>query len=141
MSSSIVGSNPSTAWLAAFEALLSGGGEVTNLAVTITDPSVEDLGVRERLDAFLEERRTEIDGRHGAERVSTVANTLFPQSLYRPSLGERARKHLYELTQDAKQVSLRRNRSDTYFGRLVAWQRDDGEFNQLERAVARLSAE
>jgi hypothetical protein len=141
MSGAVIGANVSQAWLAAFESLLSRGGEAINLAVTIADPGVEDVGVRQTLDAFLESRRSASRGHHGVERVSTVANTVFPQSLYRPSLGVRAREHLYELTQDTKQVSRRRNRSDTYFARLVAWERGDGEFNQLERAIVRLSGE
>ena len=141
MSTAVVGRNLSEAWLSAFELLLSDGGEAVNLAVTIADPAAEDLGVRQSLDAFLEARRSKGRPRHGVERVSTVANTIFPQSLYRPGLRENARAHLYGLTHDARRVSRRRNRSDTYFGRLVAWPGDEGQFNQLERAITRLSSE
>lgn len=141
MSQAIRGANVSEAWLAAFEFLLSNEGEAINLAVTIANPALEDLGVRHRLDAFLESRRAERRSAGRVERVSTVANTIFPQSLYRIGFGDDARSHLYELVGDARTLSRRRNRSDTYFGRLVAWIGGEHEFNQLERAVRRLSGE
>jgi hypothetical protein len=137
----IVGANLSEGWLGAFQFLLSVGGDAVNLAVTITNPRVEDLGIRRTLDAFLAARRSENRGRHRVEPISTVANTIFPQAWYRPSLGGGARAHAYQLAEDARRVSRRRNHSGTYFDRLVAWPGGEREFNQLEQSITRLADE
>jgi hypothetical protein len=74
------------------------------------------------------------------ERVSTVANTLFPSSWYIPDrIGAAAAEHLYDLERTARPVSRRRNRRGTYFERMVAWPGPAGnEFNQLAHVIHRL---
>lgn len=129
-------SNASTAWVAALDALLAHGGDAVNLTVAIDDPTSEDDGVRAVLDRFNGERRRQ--NRKSVELVSTVANTLFPSSWYAEHLGEGADEHLYELERTARPVSRRRNRSGTYFERMVAWPGPGGEFNQLDQVVRRL---
>jgi hypothetical protein len=137
----IGGSNVSEAWLNATEFLLSVGGDATNLCVTVQDPSIEDSGIRGCLDSFLESRRREQRSGQRVEKVSTVANTIFPQHLYRPALGDQAMQHLFMLAGEARPLSRRRNRSDTYFDRLWYWPQEPVGFNQLERAVLRLRSE
>lgn len=138
MAYGMTGKNVSIAWMEAVEVLLRArNGEMVNLAVTVENPVEEDTGIRASLDAFVEEQRRRTAG---IERVSTVANTIFPTAFYRASLGTRARDHLYAMERRGRRVSRRRNPSGTYFERFVAWPASGGEFNQLERAVGRLVA-
>ena len=131
------GSNVSTAWLAGLDALLeTPSGEAVNLTVAIDDSTQEDAGIRSALDAFNGARRER--SRKSVELVSTVANTLFPSAWYAEHLGEGAEEHLYELERSTRAISRRRNRSGTYFERMVAWPGPRGEFNQLDQVVTRL---
>lgn len=137
MSKLVVAENLSEGWLAGLEALIGANGHFVNLMVTISNPLDEDVKIRESLDVFLEERRG-WKVQPSVERVSTVANTIFPQALYRAALGSKARKHLYEMTLMARPVSRRRNMSGTYFERMVAWPGPKGSVNQLDQAITRL---
>jgi hypothetical protein len=137
MSKLVSATNISEGWLAGLEALISANGHLVNLVVTISNPLDEDVKIRGPLDAFLDERRG-WKVQPSVERVSTVANTIFPQALYRSELGSKARRHLYEMTLMAKPVSRRRNRSGTYFERMVAWPGPNGFVNQLDQAITRL---
>jgi hypothetical protein len=137
MAQMIVRSNLAEAWLSALEYLLAQGGETVNLAVVITKPTEEDPRIRAVLDQFIEsQRRTE--NKQGLERISTVANTLFPKALYRPQLGDSARKHLFDMEKRGRDIARRRNRTGTYFERLVAWPDSREEFNQLDHVITRL---
>jgi hypothetical protein len=126
----------STAWVAALDALMRGGGDAVNLTVSIADPTAEDGDIRRILDRFIAEQRQE----RSVKLVSTVANTLFPTSWYLPDrLGEKAAAHLYELERITRGVSRRRNPRGTYFERMVAWPgHGNREFNQLDQAIRRL---
>jgi hypothetical protein len=128
----------STAWVAALDTLLTCGGDAVNLTVAIADPITEHDGVRQILDRFISKRRRM--KRNSVERVSTVANTLFPSAWYLPErLGADASEHLYDLERSTRPVSLRRNPRGTYFQRMVAWPGPDKkEFNQLDQVVRRL---
>jgi hypothetical protein len=128
--------NLSAAWVAALDVLLANGGDAVNLTVAIDDPTEEHAGVREVLDRFNGARRRA--NRKSVELVSTVANTIFPAAWYIESLGTDAETHLYELERTTRFVSRRRNRSGTYFERMVAWPGPTGEFNQLDQVVRRL---
>ncbi len=68
--------------------LLDVGGEAVNLTVAIDDPATELPAVRAEVDAVIDERRRT---KKGVQRISTVANTIFPQSLYVERLGARRR--------------------------------------------------
>jgi len=133
--------NVSTAWVEGLDRLLAAGGEAVNLTVVIGDPTTEVPAVRAVVDAFIDERRR---ARRGVERVSTVANTIFPESLYIQRLGEAAEAHLYEMERRGRAVNRRRNSYGTYFERMVAWPvwpskgRAVETFNQLDQAVTRL---
>ena len=131
--------NVSAAWVGGLMGLIGAGGEAVNLTVAIANPVVEIPEVRATLDEFIAARR--LRNRKSVEKVSTVANTLFPQSWYRESLGDDAASHLYELERETRSVSHRTATRGTYFERLVAWpDPDKGRVNQLSRAIERLSA-
>lgn len=129
--------NISSAWVGGLTKLVEAGGEVVNLTVAIADPVTEVDGVRAILDEFVGVRRAR--NRKSVEKVSTVANTLFPQSWYRESLGDAAADHLYALEGETRHVSHRTAKRGTYFERLVAWpDPEKGRVNQLQRAIDRL---
>jgi hypothetical protein len=131
--------NVSSSWVAGLAKLVEAGGEAVNLTVSIANPLVEVQGVRSILDEFVAERRA--NNRKSVEKVSTVANTLFPQSWYRVNLGGAAADHLYELERETRPVSHRSAKQGTYFERLVAWpDPEKGAINQLSRAIRRLRA-
>ncbi|HVB14003.1 MAG TPA: hypothetical protein VNH38_04520 [Candidatus Dormibacteraeota bacterium] len=139
----VEGENVSAAWVDGLDRLLSAGGEAVNLTVAIVDPTTEVPAVRSLVDAFIDERRRRRPS--SVERISTVANTIFPQSLYIEPLGEGAENHLYDLERRSRRVTRVRNRQGTYFERMVAWPIEkprNGEpvktFNQLDQAVTRL---
>ena len=101
-----------TAWLAASE-YLNDNGPVNSLILHIerpTETSDTDNAIVTEVDALLRE--------HGAYPISTVANTIFPNSLYRP--GERDR--LY----DRYRASFKKIKSlapdwGRYFDRMIRW--------------------
>lgn len=131
--------NISLAWVTGLTKLVEAGGEAVNLTVAIANPLVEIQEVRSTLDEFIAARRA--GNRKSVEKVSTVANTLFPQSWYRANLGEAAADHLYELERETRPVSHRTAKHGTYFERMVAWPDPaNGRVNQLSRAIERLSA-
>lgn len=139
----VEGDNVSTAWVEALDRLLAGDGEAVNLTVAIADPTTEVPAIRSVVDAFIDGRRRAQP--KSVERVSTVANTIFPQSLYIERLGEGAEEHLYELERRSRGVSHVRNRQGTYFERMVVWPLEKPKkgqqaktFNQLDQAVVRL---
>lgn len=130
------GPNVSAAWVQGLEALLEVDGEAVNLTVAIDDPATELPAVRAAVDAFIDERRRT---KKGLQRISTVANTIFPQSLYVERLGIDAEAHLYEMERRSRPVTRRRNSRGNYFERMVAWPGPNGQmFNQLDQAITRL---
>lgn len=139
--------NLSLGWLTAVEHLLECGGKDVNLVVTIRDTNEEDSGIRQSLDRFIATRREKVVSLSTRREkvvslspISTVANTIFPQALYHPELGNRAQQHLYQSYEQGYTVSsrLRANCYGTYFHRMIAWPGQPGEINQLERLITRL---
>ncbi|MGH2532367.1 MAG: hypothetical protein ACRDJW_08675 [Thermomicrobiales bacterium] len=135
MAATIESPDLSEAWLAALEHLLAVGGKVVNLVTVIESADREDLRIRRQLDAFLLSRRSS-----KTWRVSTVANTIFPASLYLPRLGKAAREHLYTMHREGDKIRRRlpANRFGNYFDRLIDWPGQKGSFNQLEHVIHRL---
>lgn len=139
MANFVTGSTVSEGWVNGLERLLAGDGEAVNFTVAITDPSAEDSSVRAVVDAFIDERRA--SRKRSVERVSTVANTIFPEAWYIERLGEKAEEHLYEMERVSREVRHRHsgNRRGTYFERFVAWPGPNGAtFNQLDQVIQRL---
>ena len=84
MGTYVVGNDIGSAWLAAFRALDERKGSIVNLAVDITSPTTEDLGVRGAIEHTLAGLRDTRRGFANVQSMHTVANTVFPISLYRP---------------------------------------------------------
>jgi hypothetical protein len=138
------------AWLGAMELLLERGGKSFHLDVAF--PAAYEAGSApwEEINGFLIE--------HKKWDLSTVVNTIFPESLYIPELGEEAAARLYESYEMSMRVHQRvgkRNDKETYFNRLVSYPvatgsteklsekaremlKEDGSWNQLEFYIERL---
>jgi hypothetical protein len=123
----------SAAWLKAIQlASTCRRKEATNLVVNIeglTDTAdLEDRATRSNLNRALEENDN--------FSISTVANTIFPASLWRPNLPRNA---LYEryLRLWPRLGKIRQNRRGTYFQRLISYpQPSASAFNQLEFVIS-----
>jgi hypothetical protein len=138
----VTGTDIGSAWLAAFRALKAQKGSIVNLAVDITAPMTEDVGVRRAIEDGLAGLR---DSHHrdfaGAQSMHTVANTVFPISLYRPDTeGAAARFIANALKGEQNRRHASHRRWGTYLGRLVAYPARDGRAtNQLAINLERLS--
>lgn len=141
-------STVSEAWLASLEtAVATPGGRVVHLVSTVTEPGTEIPEVRQALDHVL-------DGA-GMQSVDTVAETIFPTSLYTdPGFewaadidGERvaslddAASGLYAAYEDILPLlrTVHANRSGTYFSRMITWPgKEPGGTNQLQLRIEAL---
>ena len=138
MSHYIAANTAAEAWTLAIRDLLAAPGhELVNLSVAIHDPGREVSGVTGAIDSFL----TAEQARRSSERihsVSTVANTIFPNALYRPETAK-AETRFYAA---GGRVLARRKRvaprERSYFRRLIAYPGADTPLNQLERVVRQL---
>jgi hypothetical protein len=125
--------NISRAWLKAVNlANISPRKEVSNLIVSVEDiqsnPIIEIEGVRAALDDALE--------MNGNFPVSTVANTIFPSSLWKK---DKPRDFLYEryLNLWPRISAHKQNRRGTYFQRLIGYPKPgEPTFNQLEFVIS-----
>lgn len=122
--------NVSRAWSQAFLAAATpGGGEMLPLVVTVTgcsgDLPSEIPSIRQALDRALLG--------HGQFSCETVANTIFPQSLWNEAKG---REQLFQRYQDVlpqvRKVETR-NKYGLYFERLIAF--GPQKVNQLEHII------
>jgi hypothetical protein len=128
--------NLSRAWLRAVETLQHDGGKAVHLCVAIDNPGVEDAGIRKILNTTL--------ARENEQAVITVANTIFPSSLYLPEkLGDKAAAHFYEHSALFSRVAGRHkdNRCGRYIDRMLKWDGCKGSVNQLEVMVQILKRE
>jgi hypothetical protein len=141
----------SEAWLTSLEAAAAArGGRVVHLVTTITDPGREVPEVRDVVDYRLE--------RAGMQSVDTVAETIFPSSLY-PDPGcdwtttldadgvatlDGAASALYLAYEDILPLlrTVHANRSGTYFSRMITWPgKEPGGTNQLQLRIDGLRAQ
>ncbi|HKS48836.1 MAG TPA: hypothetical protein VJT49_27755 [Amycolatopsis sp.] len=130
------------AWLRAYRALLDARGrQIVNLAVSIEQPLHEDLGVRAALESTLADLSSRSRGTTW-HSVHTVANTIFPISLYRPDQPDSA-KRFFERAGTVSQLHhKRRHEWGTYIGRLIQYDQPDGTpVNQLERFLTLLNGD
>lgn len=139
----VYGDNLSAAWVAAYEELADTKDcDAVNLTVAIAKPGVEILGVRQAVDA--EVARLGVAGQTLFNKsVHTVANTIFPISLYREgrpqAFFENAIKG--QSGRNGRITSWGPN-SGTYIGRLLNYPtHDGGRFNQVARMLANLDAD
>ena len=138
----------SEAWLRALEqAVISPKGRVAHLLITATEPGLEIPCIRRRIDGELV--------RADEQSVETVAETIFPRSLYpdpgidwSPDLSpdqrqaiDQAADVLYDSYLSILPIlrTVHRNRMGTYFSRMISWPgKDRGGTNQLARVIDRL---
>ncbi|MEP0068527.1 hypothetical protein [Pyruvatibacter sp.] len=118
------------AWLAAAEHLLE-VGPTNTMILHIQEPqsysATDDLIIAE-VDAFLR--------KHGVYPVTTVANTIFPQALYRPGDPARLYARYKALFKRVKKLAPDWGR---YFDRMIRWNSSDGtQLNQLCQLVTNL---
>lgn len=120
------------AWITAAQHLVSVGDEAYNVVIDIDDPirhTPRDKEIIMGLDRFLRER--------GAYPIATVANTIFPQDLYRRH-GVKKFRAEYLRGYDA----IRKKGWGRYFERMVRWPTDGDETtDQLHDLIKRLSAQ
>jgi hypothetical protein len=142
MSTHVIGSDIGGAWLNAFAQLLEAPTDgMVNLTVTIEQPMMEDRGVRYELEhAIARLRDTGAPGFHRPQSVHTVANTLFPISLYRRGHADAFFRNatVGQVGRGGKPTSWQP--SGTYIGRLIRYPIADGRstINQLEIMLDRL---
>ena len=123
----------SRTWAHAFLAIMDPGiVAISPLISTISvedDMAIEDVVLRQKLDTTL--------GALNRQSVETVANTIFPRSLWSP---DRDRHELFARYSGILSYVLRvkQNTHGTYFQRMVAFgatRRNPTGFNQLEHII------
>jgi len=135
----------SEAWLSGLErVVLAPGGRLVHLVTTVTRPGTEIPEVRDVLDAGLEAAQM--------QSVDTVAETIFPSSLYpdpgvewgpdvNPSLAaelDASAAVLFSAYEDILPLlrTVGANRSGTYFSRMISWPgKEAGGTNQLRLRI------
>jgi thymidylate synthase len=127
--------NLSYAWSRAFLHILDHSGkQVSPLLITLTGftngmPN-EDPAIRDALDNCLKIKNE--------QSVDTVANTIFPSSLWRLSQGDRHK--LFEIYLNTipryKALKPHKNRRGLYFERLIAFGLEPNNGNQLEYIIS-----
>lgn len=130
--------NLSTAWARAFIDIIDGPGKrIAPLALTIrgfeAGQPVEDPTIREALDGAY--------AVVGEQEVHTVANTIFPSSVWRFSRSDRHRFYATYLKNVPRYVALAKakNNRGLYFERLIAFGSGPCDGNQLEYMIERFT--
>lgn len=131
----IESTNLSHAWAQLFLRIIERPGkEISSLIISLTGfkdgiPD-EDLDIREALDDCLL--------LHAREQVHTVANTIFPDSLWELSQYDRQvffAKYIHNIPR-IKALEPRKNCKGLYFERLIAFGCDFADGNQLEHIIS-----
>lgn len=141
----------SEAWLLSVERTADAdGGRAVHVVSTVTEPGIEVVAVRRVLDGALDAS--------GAQSVDTVAETIFPASLY-PDPGidwsvdlaeaqsgalDTAADALYDAYAEMLPLlrTVNANKSGTYFSRMITWPgKETGGVNQLAARVEHLRAQ
>lgn len=144
-------SNIAEAWVDALDVAVSfKGGIATNFVVTVTDPLNDaDAGVTALVGSALTTAKR--------QKIETVANTLFPRSLYRNRgvswSPQMSKADMTKLDESADRLYANylgmldtlktepTNSRGTYFSRMITWPgKDVGGINQLAKRVAQLRA-
>jgi hypothetical protein len=141
----------SEAWLLALERVAANPkGRAVHVVSTVTEPGSELPAVRHVIDEALE--------RNGYQSVETVAETIFPRSIYSdpgvewmPGLMVEQERSLDEAASAMYQAyaemlpllrTAKGNKSGTYFARMITWPgKEGGGFNQLAARIERLRGE
>lgn len=136
---SIAGDNLSSVWARTFLAVVNRGvEEIVPLVVTVTnnsaDLTAEQLAIREVLDHHIVALRPKYPK---LQPCSTVANTIFPHSMWNPCLKDDAQALFARFNKAWPRIKrCPQNRRGSYFRRLTAYGRDeDHAINQLEHIM------
>ena len=141
----------SEAWLLSLERTAEAShGRAVHVVSTVTEPGTEIGSIRQVLDEALDMA--------GAQSVDTVAETIFPASLY-PDPGvdwspdlpgeacaslDAAAEALYDAYTGMLPLlrTVNANKSGTYFSRMISWPgKEAGGVNQLAARIKRLRGE
>jgi hypothetical protein len=129
--------NLSAAWARAFLAVSTKyGRELSPFLVSITGfhdgRVIEDKDLRHALDTSLDES--------GHQSIETVANTIFPESLWRRSGCDRTKlfEQYLENLPDYVAMAPKKNRCGLYFARLIAFDLDPATGDRLAHMPADL---
>lgn len=127
----LVDVNLSRAWARAFLATMERGiEEISPLTVTVRgldeERPLEEPAIRHVLDEALAER--------GKSDCHTVANTIFPSSLWSPEAGREALFERYARSWPMIKKADIRNKKGTYFQRMTSFG-SEGK-NQLEHVIS-----
>jgi hypothetical protein len=129
----VEGATPAEAWLAAIKAIRSDlSGPAVHLVARIHDPTADDQAFRSLVDGFLESV--------GKPPVSTVVNTIFPESAA-DRISEPARLAEYYRGRYDRIRKFPGNHFGTYFGRLVELSDGEEREDQLTQLVHKLRTE
>lgn len=148
----IVAENLSAAWIAATDALMAPGVhaiEPLSITLTVFDEDArpyQSPAVAELIDAELRASHAELEQKKGRRlkyrplTVSTVANTMFPESIWNPAAPRAAlystyKKMLPRLKRDG------RNKKGLYFERLIDYGSGPEDGNQLEHMIVAFEAD
>ena len=145
-------STVSEAWAETLEVVCAAGGRLVNVLTTVTNPGQEEAGIRALVDDLLSPG---VRGETTVQSVETVANTIFPASLYN-DVGfawdirldrdacrqlDQAASDLYEAYETMLPLltTVHANHNGTYFGRMISWPgKAGGGRNQLKDRIGRL---
>jgi hypothetical protein len=127
--------NLSHAWACALLQVIDNPGkEISPLVISVTgfkdEGPIEDKNVRAALDVALK--------RQGEQSISTVANTIFPYSLWRRYGYERQEfysRYINNFLPRAKAIESNKNSRGLYFERLIAFDGGPYNGNQLEHII------
>jgi hypothetical protein len=124
--------NLSIAWVKAFAALtVRGVEEVSPLVVSVVGMDGAPLGENPAIESALDGALLAA----GKFSCHTVANTIFPCSMWNPAVGRSTLFARYgALLTRLKRVP--QNRQGTYFGRLIRFGPEGTERNQLEHIIS-----
>lgn len=139
MSTHVRAHNIGEAWLASLDALSTHRWDIVNLTVTIDNPGLEDLGIRRALELELA-RRVQTGAQPAPQSVHTVANTLFPLSLYVPGRDDSADRFFEAAIAGQRSRHGTSARWGTYIGRFVDYPGPKGRANQLALLLEQLRA-
>ena len=131
MTSPIESKNLSVAWAEAFLKLMeSGCSEIKPLIVSID-------GIHEGVPEEKDQIRRVLDEALARHRTScnTVANTIFPESLWNPARERALLYQRYLLHAWPRVKKCPANNRGTYFQRLIAFENGDAPINQLEHVI------
>jgi thymidylate synthase len=121
--------NLSVAWAKAFLRSISQSKEIIPLIVMVNDlnndSGWEDMEIRRILDNYLKKM--------GKQSCNTVANTIFPESLWNPKAGK---EQLYERYFQILPLIRKcpKNKYGVYFERLIAYDSKEDSANRLNKS-------